>query len=106
MHRKYETQVKLNTNDDNYNKSKSSFNYSLIHPQTARKAWVRTQLSTVATDAPVLNHQATSAHSAEKIFLVVDHFRGEILHIQGLRLENEITFKNPVVEGFTWPPRV
>ena len=59
-------------------------------------------LSTLATDALVLKHQAISIHSADKIFIVLDHFHAKILHLQWTRLENKITFfqkKMPLFQG-------
>ena len=38
-------------------------------------------LSTVATDALVLNHQAISIYSNECIFIVLDQFHTEILQL-------------------------
>ena len=39
-------------------------------------------ISTVATDALELNHQAISIHSAEQGIVVLDKFHSEILHLQ------------------------
>ena len=46
-------------------------------------------LSTVATDGLVLKHQAFSIHSADKIFIIPDQFYTEILHSEGMTLENK-----------------
>ena len=57
-------------------------------------------LSTVATDALVLKHQAISIHSAEKISIVLDPSHTAISHLQWTTLENRITFwkkKNDLV---------
>ena len=58
-------------------------------------------VSTVATDALVLKHQAISIHNADLTFIVLDQFHIKILHKWCTRLENKITFwKNePVVWG-------
>ena len=37
-------------------------------------------LSTAATDALVLKHQAISGHSADSIFTVLDQFHTKLLH--------------------------
>ena len=46
----------------------------------------------MTTDALVLKHQAISSHSADKIFILLDHFHIIILHLLLKTLENEITF--------------
>ena len=38
-------------------------------------------LSTVGTDALVLKHQGISIHSADLIYIVLDKFHTEILHL-------------------------
>ena len=50
-------------------------------------------ISTVATAALVLKHQAISSYSADKIFIVMDQFHTKILHLPQETLENEVTFK-------------
>ena len=56
-------------------------------------------VSTVATDALVLKHQAISIHNADLTFIVLDQFHIKILHIWCTTLENKITFwkNDPVV---------
>ena len=54
-------------------------------------------LSTLATDVLVQKHQAISIHSADKIFIVLDKFRTERLHLYGRALENMITFWKRIV---------
>ena len=49
-------------------------------------------VSTVATDALVLKHQAISIHNADQIFIVLDQFHIRILHLWCTTLENKITF--------------
>ena len=50
-------------------------------------------LSTVATDALVLKHQAISIHSADRIFIVLDWFLIRRLYMYYCeQSENEITF--------------
>ena len=49
-------------------------------------------VSTVATDALVLKHQAISIHNADWTFIVLDQFYIEILHLWCTTLENKITF--------------
>ena len=48
-------------------------------------------VSTVATDALVLKHQAISIHNADETFIVVDQFYIKILHKRWTASENEIT---------------
>ena len=43
-------------------------------------------VSTVATDALVLKHQAISIHNADWIFIVLDHFHIKILHLWWTKL--------------------
>ena len=50
----------------------------LILKQLEMHEWL---LSNVATDALVLKHKAISSHSADTIFIVLDPFHTEILHI-------------------------
>ena len=38
-------------------------------------------LGTVVTDGMVLKHQAISIHSVDEIFIVLDQFHTEILHL-------------------------
>ena len=51
-------------------------------------------VSAVATDAPVLKHQATNIHNADETFIVVNQFYINILYIKldlwCTRLENNI----------------
>ena len=56
-------------------------------------------INTVATAALVLKHQATSIHSADYVFTVLDQFHKKILQLQQRTSETEITFleKYPVV---------
>ena len=49
-------------------------------------------VSTVATDALVLKHQAISIHNADLTFIVLDQFHIKILHIRWTASQNEITF--------------
>ena len=49
-------------------------------------------VSTVATDALVLKHQAISIHNADQTFIVLDQFHIKLLHIRWTASENEITF--------------
>ena len=49
-------------------------------------------VSTVATDALLLKHQAISIHNADLTFIVLDQFHIKILHIRWTASENEITF--------------
>ena len=57
-------------------------------------------VSTVATDALVLKHQAISIHNADYTFIVLDQFQTNILHFWCTRLENKITFWKK------WPSRL
>ena len=57
-------------------------------------------VSTVATDALVLKHQAISIHNADFTFIVSDQFHIKILHIRWTASENEITFWKK------WPSRL
>ena len=57
-------------------------------------------VSTVATDALVLKHQAISIHNADETFMVLDQFHIKILHLCCTRLENKITFWK------RWPSRL
>ena len=56
-------------------------------------------LSTVATDALVLKHQATSTHIADLIFIVRDYFHAEMLHVLWILLKIKLHFEknNPIV---------
>ena len=49
-------------------------------------------LSTMATDALVLKHQAIINHSSDKIFIVLDQFYTKILHLYWRIFGNEIAF--------------
>ena len=49
-------------------------------------------LSTVATDALVLKHQAISIYNAEKIIAALQQFHTKTLQLQATILENNITF--------------
>ena len=49
-------------------------------------------VSTVATDALVLKHQAIIIHNADWTFIVLDKFHIKILHIRWTASESEITF--------------
>ena len=57
-------------------------------------------LSTVATDALVLKHQAISIYNADKIIAVLDQFHTEILQLQGTILENNIHFEKNITQLF------
>ena len=57
-------------------------------------------VSTVATDALVLKHQAISIHNADLTFIALDQFHIKILHIRWTASENEITFWKK------WPSRL
>ena len=48
-------------------------------------------VSTVATDALVLKHQAISIHDVYLTFIILDRFQIKILHLQWTILENKIT---------------
>ena len=50
-------------------------------------------VSTVATDALVLKHQAITIHNADQTFIVLDQFHIKILRLWCTRLENEISFR-------------
>ena len=56
-------------------------------------------VSTVATDALVLKHQAISINNADQTFIVLDQFHIKLLHISWTASENEITFwkNDPVI---------
>ena len=49
-------------------------------------------VSTVATDALVLKHQAISIHNADKTFIVLDQYHIKISHLWWTTLQNKITF--------------
>ena len=49
-------------------------------------------LSTVATDALVLKHQAISTHIAEKMFIVLNQFHTQMFGTWWTTSENKITF--------------
>ena len=65
------------------------FYHVLIHKQLEMHGCV---LSTVATDALVLKHQAISIHIADEILILLDQFHAKILHLWSTTFENEITF--------------
>ena len=48
-------------------------------------------ISTLATDALVLQHQVISTHSSDQIFSVLNQFHAKILHLYGITVENNIT---------------
>ena len=50
-------------------------------------------VSTVATEALVLKHQAISIHSDEYTFIILDQCQTEISHLHGTISENEVKFK-------------
>ena len=49
-------------------------------------------LSTVATDALVLKHQAISIHIADQLSNALDQFQTKILRLQWITLKNAIKF--------------
>ena len=53
---------------------------------------VSNTVSTVATDALVLKHQAISIHNADWTFIVLDQFDIKISHLWCTTLENKIMF--------------
>ena len=57
-------------------------------------------VSTVATDALVLKHQAISIHNADLTFIVLDQFHIKISHLWWTTLRNKITFLKK------WPSRL
>ena len=57
-------------------------------------------LSTVATDALVLKHQAISIHSANLTFIVRGWFHTEILLLWVTILENKITWLKKIIQLF------
>ena len=57
----------------------NSAHKELTHKQLGMNRYI---FSTVATDALVLTHQATSIHSADWIFIISDHFHVNILHLK------------------------
>ena len=57
-------------------------------------------VSTVATDALVLKHQAISIHNADLTFIVLDQFHIKLLHIRWTASEKEITFKKKLTQSF------
>ena len=63
--------------------------YNLNHKQLGTHGYI---LSAVANDALVLKHQTISIHSADKIFIVLDYYRAEMLHLLWTTLGNKITF--------------
>ena len=64
----------------------------LTHKQTEMHGCI---LSNVATDGLVLKHQANSIHSADKVFIVLDQFCTNILHLKSTILENKL-FQNNI----------
>ena len=61
--------------------------------------------STVATDVLVVKHQAISNHSADYIFVVLNQFQTEILHLYRITFENKIIFwkkKNTQLLNLIW----
>ena len=56
-------------------------------------------ISTVATAALVLKHQAISSHSADEIFIVPDQFHTKILYLlqKHLRIKSHFEIIYPVV---------
>ena len=57
-------------------------------------------VSTVATDALVLKHQAISIHNADKTFIVLGKFHIKRSHLCYTTLENNIIFKkNQLFKG-------
>ena len=48
-------------------------------------------LSTIATDALVLKHQAISIYSADKILILLDQFQTEIYQLKGMILSFLLT---------------
>ena len=57
-------------------------------------------VSTVATDALVLKHQAISIHNVDYTFIVLDQFHIKLLHIRWTASENEITFWKKMTQSF------
>ena len=57
-------------------------------------------VSTVATDAPVLKHQAISIQNADYIFILFDQFHIKILHLWWTALENKIKFWKKMTQLF------
>ena len=57
-------------------------------------------VSTVATDALVLKHQAISIHNADKTFIVLDQFYIKPQYIRWTASENEITFWKKMTQSF------
>ena len=57
-------------------------------------------ITTVATDALVLKHQAITIHNADLTFIVLDRFHIKILHIRWTASENEITFWKKMTQSF------
>ena len=49
-------------------------------------------VSTVATDALVLKHQAISIHNPDYTFIALDQFHMKILHLWWTTLKNKVTF--------------
>ena len=50
----------------------------------------------MATAALVLKHQAISSHSADMIFILLDKFQTQILHLLLKTLENKVTFEKNI----------
>ena len=63
--------------------------YLFIHE--AIRTYALCVLSSVATDALFLKHQATSNRNAGEIFIVLEQFDTKILHLLCTISENEIT---------------
>ena len=57
-------------------------------------------ISTVATAALVLKHQAISNHSADKIFMVSAQFHTKILHLLQKTLKDETTILKNYIQLF------
>ena len=57
-------------------------------------------VSTMATDALVLKHQAISIHNADYDFIVLDQIHANILYIQWTTLQNITTFIKKMTEFF------
>ena len=57
-------------------------------------------VSTVATDALVLKHQAISIHNAEWTFIVIDQFDIKVSHLWWTTLRNKITVLKKITQSF------
>ena len=71
------------------------FSLTLKHRETHGRV-----VSTMATDALVLKHQAISIQNADLTFIVLDQFQIKLLHIRWTASENKITFWKKNTKSF------